>query len=606
VLASVGSTSGLAYAAAVEVPMGSGGMVCSQWPLVTRFDLEPLAGVLLQRLLNYCGSSAGHPALHPAGLLAESQSPAATRLARLGLLAENFSGHVTNCDPAVYPVLVVAGGNAAWSEATAQLPALTNYVAHGGKLVLHRPPDSFLAAAAPGLFPELNNSATAVSLVLRRDSTNAAVRLANDDLYWISQPGTWNQAEVLSSNMASRYYRKTFNLTTYDAIPVLSMPIHTSGGAGSGGWWLWSNGYVGQNINVAQAGTYLFNVQASGTPALGGWPQMSLAIDGIVQDSVTVPTNQLAYYTLSADLTPGTHQLAVSFDNDAYAPPEDRNLFLAQILWGRDADNNPATLLTRPGVVAQDRRGSGLVILDEIEWDTETQNATRAERYVSRLLTDLGVAFQPSPGVTVVAGTMTNVNVAAYYTSGGIAYLNSNGRIETSVNITASGNYTFTIQAGGTSAAGVLPQIGVTVDGITRTNFFLTSTDLTSYTVTLFLTAGVHALGLAFLNDYYAPPEDRNAFFGQFSIAPALAVRIIGLDTDAAQQRATLQWQTTPGTAYEVQFTPGLSPPNWQPMLTTTSSASITSWEDDGTLSGIPPLSPAASQRFYRIRQASP
>jgi hypothetical protein len=562
--------------------------------------------VLLQRLLNYCGSSAGHPAIRPAALLAEPQSPAATRLAQLGLLAENFSGHLTNCDPAVYPALIVAGGDTAWQEATAQLPTLTNYVARGGKLVLHRPTDAFLAAAEAGLFPELNYSATAISSLLRRDPTNAAVRLANDDLYWILQPGTWNQTEVLSSNVASRYYRKIFNLTAYDTIPVLTMPIHTSGGAGSGGWWLWSNGYVAQDINVVQAGTYLFDVQASGTPALGGWPQMSLAIDGVAQDSVTVPTNQLAYYTLSADLTPGTHQLSVSFDNDAYAPPEDRNLFLTQILWGRDADNNPATLLTRPGAVAQDRRGSGLVLLDEIEWDTETQNATKAGRYISKLLNDLGVAFQPSSGVSIGAGTMTNVNVGAYYTSGGIAYLNSNGRIETTVNITSSGNYIFTILAGGTAAAGVLPQIGVTVDGNTQTNFFLTDTNLISYTVTLFLTSGSHAIGLAFLNDYYAPPEDRNAFFSQFTIAPAPALWITGLDIDAGQQRATLRWQTAPGAIYEVLFTPGLQPMNWQPVLTTTSSASITSWEDDGVLSGTPPLSPAAAQRYYRIRQISP
>ena len=606
VLASIGSTSGLAYAAAVEVPMGSGGILGSQWPLTAQFDMEPIAGVLLQRLLNYCGSSAGHLALRPVGLLTETSSSAATKLAQLGLLAENFSGHLTNRDPAIYPVLVVAGGNAKWQEATAQLPALTNYVARGGKLVLHRPTDAFLAAAGSTLFPELNSSPSALGLVLRRDSTNAAVRLANDDLYWIVQPGTWNQAEVLSTNIASRCYHKIFNLTTYNTIQVATMPIHTSGGAGSGGWWLWSNGYVAQNINVVQAGTYLFNVQASGTPALGGWPQMSLQIDGVAQDSVIVPTNQLAYYTFSADLAPGTHQLAISFDNDAYAPPEDRNLFLAQILWGRDADTNPATLLTRPGAVAQDRRGSGLVLLDEIEWDTETQNATQAGRYISKLLTDLGAAFQQPPGVTIVAGTMTNVNVNSYSTSGGIAYVSSNGRIETPVNITTSGNFTFTIVAGGTSAAGVLPQIGVTVDGGSQTNFFLISTNLTSYTVTLFLMAGMHAIGLAFLNDYYAPPEDRNAMFSQFTIAPAPVLRFTGMNTDPAQQRATLQWETTPGAAYEVQFTPSLPPTNWQGAATTTSSASITSWEDDGSVSGAPPLSSNAPQRFYRIHQISP
>jgi hypothetical protein len=539
-------------------------------------------------------------------LLAETSSTAAAKLAQLGLLAENISGRLTNCDPAIYPVLMIAGGNAAWQEAMAQLPALTNYVAHGGKLVLHRPTDSFLAAAGSALFPELNYLPTTLGLVLRRDSINAAVRLANDDLYWIVQPGTWNQSEVLSSNVASRCYRKIFNLTNYNTISVATMPIHSSGSLGTGGWWLWSDGYVAQNINAAQAGTYLFSVQASGTPVLDGWPQMSLQIDGVAQDSVIVPTNQLAYYTLAADLTPGTHQLAVSFDNDAYAPPEDRNLILAQILWGRDADNNPATLLTRPGAVAQDRRGNGVVLLDEIAWDTETQSATQAGRYVSKLLTDLGAAFQPASGITVGAGTMSNVNVNAYSTSGGIAYLNSNGRIETTINITASGKYVFTFGAGGTAAAGVLPQIGVTVDGSSRTNFFLISTNLTSYTVTLSLTAGVHTIGLAFLNDYYVPPEDRNAFFSQFTIAPAPVLRINGLNTDAAQHTATLQWDATPGTAYEVQSAPSLLPTNWQPVFTTTGAASIISWKDDGSMSGALPLSPAAQQRFYRIRQVGP
>ena len=385
VLAGVGSRSGLEYAAALEVPLDAGGLLCSQWLLTERFDLEPLAGLLLQRLLDYCASAAGHFRPRPAALLAEPGSPAAIRLAQLGLLAENFSGRLTNCDPALYPVLVVAGTNAAWQEARLQLPSLTSYVERGGKLVLHHPDSAFLAAAQPVLFPDLDSVDGNLGLVLRRDNTNAAARLANHDLYWIDQAGDWNKPELLSTNIAHRSYRKRFSLTNYNTIQVSSMPIHTSGGASSGGWMLWANGYVAQDITVAQAGTYLFNVSASGTPVLGGWPQMSLKIDGRAQDTVTVPTNQLAFYALSANLTAGTHQLAVSFDNDAYAPPEDRNLFLAQILWGRDDDNSPASLLTQPGAVAQVRRGKGLVLLDEISWDTEITECHQSRAFRLRI-----------------------------------------------------------------------------------------------------------------------------------------------------------------------------------------------------------------------------
>jgi hypothetical protein len=605
VLASIGSVNGLAYAAAVEWALGSGGVLCSQWPLISRFDQEPMAGLLLQRLLNYCGSATGHLSLRPVALLAETHSAAAGKLAQLGLLAQNFSGQVTNCDPAVYPVLIVAGGTAAWQEAAAQIPALSNYVSRGGQLWLHRPPDAFVTAAEPALFPDLTASAVNVGLVLRHDSSNAVARVANDDLHWPSVPGTDSQSEVLSTNIASRVYEKQFNLGTYNTIQAATMPIHTSGGAYGTGWMLWANGYAAQNITNSQPGTYLFNIQASGTPALGGWPHMNLQIDGLTQDSTYVPTNQLAYYVLSADLSAGVHQLAISYDNDAYAPPEDRNLFLQQIEWGRDSDTNPATLLTRPGAVAQDRRGNGCVLLDEIEWDTETQNATQASRYASKLLTDLGAAAPPIPAVTIAATSMSNVNVSAYSTSGSIVHVNSNGRIETAINFTTAGSYTFTFLAGGDAAAGVLPQVGVTIDGATQTNFFLSDTNLLSYTVTLKMGAGTHAVGLAFLNDYYAPPQDRNAFFGPLTIAALPTLQIVAPSPVLTENAATLQWEATPDSAYEVQFTPALTNP-WQPVATVTSAANIMSWQDDGTKSGAPPLSSGAPQRYYRIRQIGP
>ena len=607
VLASVGSRDGLEYAAAVEVPVGTGGLLCSQWLLTQRFEVEPLAGVLLQRLLDYCAAPGGHVALRPVALLAEPDSPAASKLAELGLLAENFSGRLTNCDPALYPVLIVAGGNAAWQEASTQLSVLSNHLGRGGKLVLHRPASAFLSAAQPALFPELNPADATLGLVLRREATNAATRLASHDMYWLDRIADWDHSETLSTNIATRYYRTQFNLPAHSTIEVENMPIHTTGGTSAGGWWLWQNGYVAQDITAAQAGTYLFNVRASGTPALGGWPQMSLKIDGRAVDNLTVPTNQLAFYPLSADLTPGPHQLAISFDNDTWNPPnEDRNLFLDQIRWGRDSDTNPATLLTRPGAVAQVRRGSGLILLDEIAWEAETRNTTKATRFVSRLLTDLGAAFRFSPALMLEAEAMTNVNVSAYSVGGGLAHLNSGGRIETAVRFTSAGRYTFEVVAGGDAAAGVLPQIGITLNGASRTNFFLTTTNLTRYTVTLTIPAGTFRIGLSFLNDFYAPPEDRNARLDHLTITPHEPPRITGLTTDMSRQVATLQWETMVGKPCEVQIATNLTTAGWQAVQTVGSTATVASWLDNGAASGAPPLGPAAPQRFYRVRQSGP
>jgi hypothetical protein len=330
---------------------------------------------------------------------------------------------------------------------------------------------------------------------------------------------------------------------------------------------------------------------------------MTLKIDGLAQDSITVPTNQTAAYTLMADLTPGTHQLAISYDNDAYAPPEDRNLFLDQIQWGREADGSPTSLLTRPGAVAQVRRGAGVVILDEIGWETEAKNAAKAGRYVCRLLTGLGGACQLPNSLTIEAEAMTNVNVSAYSVSGGITWLNSNGRIESQVRVTTAGNYTFEVFAGGTTAQGVYPQVAITVNGGNRATWFLTSTNMTRYAFTIYLGIGTYNLGLAFLNDAWVPPEDRNAAFDRLTLTPDTSFRIVNWSADPSSQWFSVQWECVPFKPYEVQICTNLAGGPWQAATNFTVSGNIESWTDTG-FAGAPPLSPAAPQRFYRVRQA--
>ncbi|OGV40949.1 MAG: hypothetical protein A2X46_12900 [Lentisphaerae bacterium GWF2_57_35] len=521
-LAAVGSIKGLEHAAAVERPVGLGGLLCSQWLLTERFDVEPLAGLLLQRTLDYVSHANGHLRAEPVGLLSTPDSAAAVKLAELGLLSENLRGRMASADLSLHPVLVVAGGESVWQEALQSLSNLSAYVENGGKLLLHRPDDSFLAAAQPTLFPQLDPTEEDSGLVLRRNTTNAFLRLANHDLYWIEEPGQMNTTDVLSTNVARRFYRKSSALSVFETIQVEDMPFHSAGSIGDGIWNLYSNGYAEQDITVAQSGTHLFNVYAYGAPALGVWPQLSLAIDGRVQDAVSVSSAQWAYYTLMADLTTGTHALAISFDNDVYAPPDDRNLYLDEIRWGYDSDPT-TTLLTQPGVVAQVRRGAGSILLDEILWEHETNHTAKAERLASTLLTGLGAALLPSPALPLQAIWMTNVNVMSYQTYDGLARLNSGGHIQMPICFTAAGDYVFTLEAGGVPAAGVYPLAALLMDGVTQQTFFVTSTAMNPYTFTLSVATGLHTVALAFLNDYYNPPEDRNLVFGRLTIAPQAA-----------------------------------------------------------------------------------
>ena len=183
-------------------------------------------------------------------------------------------------------------------EASKNLARLAAYVEQGGRLLLHRPSGAFLTVAQAALFPDLEWADSQLGLVLRRDSTEAAVSLANHDLYWIDQAGSWDRPETLSTNVARRIYRKRFNLTSYSTIQVEAMPVHTTGSGIAGGWALYASGSVAQDVTVSRSGTYLFSVKARGTPVAGVYPLMSLRIDGRGQDSVYVNSETWAFYTL--------------------------------------------------------------------------------------------------------------------------------------------------------------------------------------------------------------------------------------------------------------------------------------------------------------------
>jgi hypothetical protein len=516
----IGSQQGLEYAGLLEVAIGNGGLICSQLLLNKRFDAEPMAGILWQRLLDYCTSSSGHLSPKTAGLVAETDAAAATRLSQLGLLSQPLLGKLANCDPQAQPVLVIAGGDAVWNEASRSLTSLVAYVEQGGRLMLHEPSEAFLGNAQSELFPELDWADAILGLVLRRDSNDASVVLANHDLYWVDQAGSWDRPEVMSTHVAHRIYRKHFNLTSYSTLQVEDMPIHTTGSAISGGWALYTNGYVGQNITVSKSGAYLVNVKARGTPVAGVYPLMSLRVDGRSQDFVYVDNEDWRFYTMSVDLATGTHELAISFDNDAYQPPADRNLFLAEVQYGLDTDTGGVTLLTKPGAIAQVRRGKGLVLLDEIAWDVEEQNRVKADRVAGTLLTGLGAALDVHPSLRIEAEEMKNVDVAAYSSSNGIVYINSNGRIEAPVRFTSSGNYTFEVLASGTPAANVAPVLELRIDGVARKAISIDSRSFNRYDATVSVTAGLHTVALAFTNDYYAPPEDRNVAVDRLTISP--------------------------------------------------------------------------------------
>lgn len=601
VLADVGSENGLDHAAMLEMPYGRGGFICSQMLLLRKCSSEPMAGILFQRILEYCSQKRNH--LYYAGLLAEPDSDPANTLSQLGLLHENLCSRLATQDLAIYSLLLIAGGESVWNEAQASLAKLASYVEQGGTLLLHRPSNAFLSAAASTLFPDLEAASDVSVPILKSERTSEVSPLTNYDLYWIDQPGSWNREATLSQEIADRVYRKRFTLTQYTVIEVEDMPVKTGGAAVPGGWNMYVNGYVAGNITVATGGNYLFGVTARGTQAYGEYPRMVLRIDGKFQDAVVVESETWRLYSLSAELSTGQHELALAFTNDAWDPPDDRNLYMDQVRYGLDKSPHDEAFLTRPGALVQVNRGDGLILLDEIAWETEQKNRGKAERIISSLLTDLGATIRTPSGLRIEAEEMEPKGFGFFQVFDGIALCGSNGRLEASVHFTSSSDYSFEVTGYGSPAGGVYPLLELRIDAVKQDEVTVDSESLSRFLLSAAVTKGEHIVALAFVNDYYDPPEDRNLALDRLVVSqPQDATpRILDLLLGDEGKTVTLVWEAEQGKRYEVEFAADFTDRKWLSAANLLANGNVLSWTDDGTTTGISPGDSSVPRRFYRI-----
>ncbi len=604
VAAHVGSRRGLEYAALIEGGIGRGGLIASQFRLVERFDQEPAASALLQRILSCACERRLTWASRPLGIAVEGGSSAERALAELGVLGEPVAGGLGQIDPMRHPVVWIGGGDTVWSEAAEAMPGLARYVERGGWLVLHRPSEAFLGVGASSLLRGLEWAPETAGWVLRRAVEGDGSHLTSHDLYWVVEEGNWDRAEILSTNVARRAYRKSFNAPVLGTIEAEAMPVKSTGAAVSGGWALYSNGHLAQTVQFPAAGAYLFAVVARGTTALGMGPRLALRIDGAVVDAVSVASGSWQTYSMMADVTAGWHELALVFDNDEYRPPEDRNLYLDQIRYGLDPNPGGVRLLTRPGCVASLARGAGGILLDEICWEDEEMNRVKAQRAASTILSDLGVGLRAPIRLRIEAESMRPVDMAALATNAGVVYCNSNGHLETRAVFTDTANYTFELLARGTPAAGLDPLVELRVDGVNRKTFAVAAGSFRTYAVELRIGRGAHKVAIAFVNDYYAPPEDRNVAIDRLTITPEAPPRMrrIGIEPEGGEVQ--IGWETPAAKASEVLVQGDSAGTAWQAVERLEAGASWRTWVDDGTQTGG--LPGASGRRYYRVRTAAP
>jgi pimeloyl-ACP methyl ester carboxylesterase len=116
--------------------------------------------------------------------------------------------------------------------------------------------------------------------------------------------------------------------TTYEAESM----FHSTGGATTGGWNLWSNGYLSAQHPFGGATTV--RVMARGMLAAGAWPQLTLSVEGRTLGSIAVASAQWTEYSFAVEVGAGAKELRISFTNDFLSGTEDRNLLVDKVVVG--------------------------------------------------------------------------------------------------------------------------------------------------------------------------------------------------------------------------------------------------------------------------------
>ena len=138
---------------------------------------------------------------------------------------------------------------------------------------------------------------------------------------------TTNTSFVPSGTGPSESGQSGCSPTTYEAETM----FHSTGGSTTGGWNIWSNGYISTNHTFA-AGATTLTVTAQGTIAAGVWPHMIVRVGGTQIGEATVNSTSWTTYPFTFTATAGTQEIRVEFDNDLNQGGEDRNLLVDKVV----------------------------------------------------------------------------------------------------------------------------------------------------------------------------------------------------------------------------------------------------------------------------------
>ncbi len=521
-----GSEMGVSHAPLVEVRQGSGAWLICQLQVVSKWGKEPVAQQLLQRMLDYLATY--RP---PAGeVVCWGPKELQEHLDRL----RADWRPLRNWNELQYPrtrlLIVQSDGKVVLQNAH----RLHQFLKAGGIVLWHRPePSEFAQVKKLWNLPVTMQSYQGPALRAEGDSPllNALFR---EDLYWLGPvSGPEWEAAPLSPEMAEAIFvpeAPIADARKFEAEENVELEGPQAGVTEDGEVAFWSNGRAHWEIRFPTTGKYYLAVRARGTPVEGIFPIAEVYLDGERVGVLYIGSRERNLYPLTFFARAGVRRLTVAFVNDAWRPPEDRNLWVDYFLLAPVKEGTEVVGgLTMPPALASVRVGQGQLVLNAIRWDEAGKNGRKAQRFIATLLTALGTRFRSAEAVSVVeAEWMTpQPNLPWFRREVDHIYMGASGYVEAKVTVARAGRYRVSIWARGTPLKGIYPVVALELNDKGLGQAECRSDDWSVHFLTVDLPAGTHTLRLRFTNDAYDPVagEDRNLWVDKLEFEPLIPSR---------------------------------------------------------------------------------
>ncbi len=182
---------GLNWAPLLEVPFGQGRYWLCQLPLTERVGVEPVAEVLLRRLIR-CALMTPPTSQSRVGLIADGESSLKTTLDGLGLVYDSLPAPLDAAALQADQVLIAGGGPEAWKTVREHASELAARVRQGAVLWLNNltPAEADITQTLLGAPLTLQSAEAQVICLGSPDPLTRG--LSNHDLYWRDRP-IWDQ-----------------------------------------------------------------------------------------------------------------------------------------------------------------------------------------------------------------------------------------------------------------------------------------------------------------------------------------------------------------------------------------------------------------------------